>query len=64
MILCLERLRAFLCGEVELFFSLTHSGYMIYFSRGCMICFGERLHDFFVKRLCDFCVKRLRDFCV
>ena len=44
----------FMCKEVARFFSLTHSGYMIYFlevacvflQRGCMI--------FFVKRLCDF----------
>ena len=51
MIFCDERLHdVFLCGEVAVFFSFTHSlthsqGCVTFMWRGCMILF-KRLYDF------------------
>ena len=37
----------FMCKEVARFFSLIHSGYMIYFLEVAWVFFAKRLHEFF-----------------
>ena len=72
MILCVERLRDFLCLEwlCDFFHSLTHSGYMISDSGGCGIVLRRGCITFlwrgcvilFLESLHDFFVKRLHNF--